>query len=352
MLNFKANHMTNSRTPTQIGAGAIVLFLFLASTNLFAWWIFHQALPNTSETTTFDLRTVQQIAFVPIGMLAAAILSWGIEIAVIGWPSSGLAQILYRRTASTKVDLFYFALALSGLKPVFALVLSLGGTLALKNWCDSHLQIKVLEGQALWLQYPIVFLVNTFLFYCVHRIMHSKIFWPIHKIHHAAQEMNLLTPHRNHPIDTAVVLLVTTAPAAILGADPSVLLVYTIFNGLYQSLVHSNIALGSDWLDAIFITPEAHRAHHSNDPKHFDTNYGIISLWDMIFGTYQKPIRGEVYQIGFRQKGLHNSASPWIEFFRVIWTWPGEIVQTFEHKVAAPEEIPEAQTDGKKTISA
>ena len=35
------------------------------------------------------------------------------------------------------------------------------------------------------------------------------------------------------------------------------------------------------------MSPSLHWLHHSNNPKHFDSNLGsVFSIWDRIFGTY------------------------------------------------------------------
>ena len=57
-------------------------------------------------------------------------------------------------------------------------------------------------------------------------------------------------------------------------------------------ILHSNLEYPK-WLERIlspvFATPEFHRVHHSDEQKYTDSNYGdIFSLWDRIFGIFQK----------------------------------------------------------------
>ena len=36
-----------------------------------------------------------------------------------------------------------------------------------------------------------------------------------------------------------------------------------------------------------FLSPSLHLIHHSNNPKHFDKNFGFVFVfWDKLFGTY------------------------------------------------------------------
>jgi sterol desaturase/sphingolipid hydroxylase (fatty acid hydroxylase superfamily) len=67
----------------------------------------------------------------------------------------------------------------------------------------------------------------------------------------------------------------------ILGANALVFL----FNIMGANLRHSHIWLS--WGNSIerwFISPAQHQIHHSNNPKHFDTNLGsALAIWDRWF---------------------------------------------------------------------
>jgi len=56
--------------------------------------------------------------------------------------------------------------------------------------------------------------------------------------------------------------------------------------------LNSRISLGP--LTPIIAGPQTHRIHHSKLPEHIDKNFAaIFPLWDVIFGTYYHPKRGE-----------------------------------------------------------
>ncbi len=66
----------------------------------------------------------------------------------------------------------------------------------------------------------------------------------------------------------------------------------------YQAWTHTEIIGSLGWVDKIFNTPANHRMHHSNSPKHKDVNMGAsLMIWDLLFGTYQKPERIPGYGI-------------------------------------------------------
>jgi len=52
-------------------------------------------------------------------------------------------------------------------------------------------------------------------------------------------------------------------------------------------LGHSTVRLNLGRPSYFISTPQAHRIHHSVDPKHYDANFGnTFMLWDHLFGTF------------------------------------------------------------------
>jgi len=48
-----------------------------------------------------------------------------------------------------------------------------------------------------------------------------------------------------------------------------------------------------------------HQIHHSNNPLHWDKNYGVaLAIWDQIFGSYYRPHKEEASSLSF---GLHEN---------------------------------------------
>jgi sterol desaturase/sphingolipid hydroxylase (fatty acid hydroxylase superfamily) len=132
--------------------------------------------------------------------------------------------------------------------------------------------------------------------------------------------MNLVTPFRNHPIEFIVQAILNAFPVALLGASPGVIMIYYGVNMVYQSLAHSEINLKGRFWDVIWITPAAHRVHHSNRPEHFDTNFGIVTLWDYIFGTYFVPTN-EKLTYGVENGATYNRPSHVYEVFDNVRRW-------------------------------
>jgi sterol desaturase/sphingolipid hydroxylase (fatty acid hydroxylase superfamily) len=226
----------------------------------------------------------------PAGFLAVVAVCLAIEAISLGLDRSALKRLLDANSRSTRVDLFYLVLRLAGGLNVLILVFSFGTLFWVVNQIHRVLHINILASvHSIILQFIIVYLINTFVAYWGHRFMHTRFMWEIHKVHHAAEEMNIVTPFRNHPIELVVMTVLNAFPVVVLGASPGVIIVYYAANMVYQSLAHSEIDVKGKIWELIWITPAAHRVHHSNRREHFDRNFGIMTLWGWMFGTYFVP---------------------------------------------------------------
>lgn len=305
----------------------LYLIILLALTNVVAFLLLNGFSP--------DWRLFAAVGIgMPAGMLFTFLITGTIEARSVGYQRSSFGRLFSSPSPSARTDWFYLLFGMSGLKPVFAFIFSLGLTAAVVNLGQGRFNFQILT-QAPWvLQIAVFALVKSLGFYLVHALMHSRFFWRIHQVHHSATELTVLTPHRNHPVDAAVVTLVNAVPAILLGVSPSVVAVYMFLNGFYQSLVHSQLTWGKPWMDRyILFSPEAHRIHHSNDPAHWHKNLGTIPVWDHLFGTFLSPEGQTVKEIGFVEERLHNTGRPWAEVAPVLFNWIGGVAPREESNV-------------------
>jgi sterol desaturase/sphingolipid hydroxylase (fatty acid hydroxylase superfamily) len=252
--------------------------------------------PAVSAVLPWDLTTDGQMSWLraaaaPLGVLGATSLVLLLELAVRGWQASAARRLFVVPSASARVDLFYLVMRVAGGLHVAAFVLSFGTVFWIARQIHTWLGVNLLRDAHWALQFVAVYLIHSLVFYWGHRLMHTRWFWSIHKVHHAAEELNVVTPLRNHPIDLVVMTVLHTGPAALIGASPLVILAHAGVNAVYQALVHSELHTprrAALW-DAIWITPAAHRLHHSSQPAHFNHNFGILTVWDRVFGTYLPP---------------------------------------------------------------
>ena len=170
-----------------------------------------------------------------------------------------------------------------------------------------QLGVVVLGGitWSIWLQGPSLFrisgmlpdiaqglvcwFVGTFFFYWWHRARHSvAFFWRVfHQIHHSATRIETLTSFYKHPVEIAVnSVLSTVIVFVLLGASVEASPWYSFFAALGEFYYHSNLKTWR-WTGYFIQRPEQHSIHHQLDLHDF--NYGDITWWDRMFGTFRDP---------------------------------------------------------------
>jgi|GEM_PF-1455234 len=258
-----------------------------------------------------EYGTWRRMFFTPLGVVALTGLYIVFECWALGFRKSSLYRLLHwDEDESVQEDLFYFVLSISSLGFLVMMALTLGVGYWIHAFTVRDFGLTMAESLPPAAQFVVLLFVFTFLNYWQHRLFHHRSFWHIHKVHHSATSLNLLTPQRNHPFNTVVVNVTETLPIAILGFDPSVYITFRIINSLYQISVHSHLDWGGEWMRRyILITPAMHWVHHSNRARHWNTNFGIISLWDALFGTLYLPSADELASIhfGIGKDTLYNS---------------------------------------------
>ena len=85
-------------------------------------------------------------------------------------------------------------------------------------------------------------------------------------------------------------------------------------------MVHSEFGWKNKWIKKIFIVPETHKFHHAIDSKYFDKNFGILTIWDRLFGTYYDGDE-HIDHIGVEEKQNFNTGHPVTEMIDVFLRW-------------------------------
>jgi sterol desaturase/sphingolipid hydroxylase (fatty acid hydroxylase superfamily) len=152
---------------------------------------------------------------------------------------------------------------------------------------------------SLFLAYELAYWVDHFL---SHRI---PLLWEFHKVHHTAEVLSPLTNFRVHPIDSIVfyniVVIFVGITAGVVSylqlgspfevGSTNVILVAFMFVTVH--LQHSHVWIAATGpLARVIVSPAHHQIHHSDNPIHFDKNFGsCLSVWDWLFGTLHVPAR-------------------------------------------------------------
>ncbi len=150
-----------------------------------------------------------------------------------------------------------------------------------------------------------------FFAYWLHRIEHSvPLLWRMHKLHHEEEHMNVTTTNRHHPLEAVLRVPFVMLPLVTLfSISRLVLWLFGVSLGvLLPSFSHMNLKLELGRFTSFLTGPQLHRLHHSSEERHFDKNFAnIFPLWDLLFGTYVAPEKGEFPPTGLKSAGTLNS---------------------------------------------
>ncbi len=162
--------------------------------------------------------------------------------------------------------------------------------------------------------YTLIFLLAyDFGKYVIHRWLHTyPLLWEFHKFHHSAASLNPITVYRVHPVES---ILLNTVSSLLSGTVSGVFVF--LFPGvsmysflgvnfgiflfhLYSNLRHSQVWISFPyWLSLIILSPAQHQIHHSNEPEHSHSNFGVIfSFWDYFGNSLYIPEKKEDLKFG------------------------------------------------------
>ena len=134
--------------------------------------------------------------------------------------------------------------------------------------------------------------------YVWHRSMHkSDVLWKVfHQMHHSVERVDTYSAFIFSPMDMiGFTALGSFMLVLVAGFSPQAATVIILVNTFFSMFQHSNIRTPA-WLGYIVQRPEAHVLHHARGIHAY--NYGDISIYDMLFGTWKNP-RNFDYENGF-----------------------------------------------------
>ena len=277
-----------------------------------------------SESTLIDYGFKLLLVFLPFLFFSILEISQEKFLDFKNFPNTSLGKI--KKSIGYKyADIWYFFLSMILAKiPQLMLISTLGFTLfnsRINSWFHhiykSYIPLPYSEvnGAVLFL---ILILMQDFFDYLRHRLQHSVPFlWDLHEFHHSPTQMTYLSNSRNLPLQNLLLAPILIPFTALIGLIFIEYLSQGLFFPLiiyilYIALQRLNTVLGHGslkvvypkFLSNIFLSPSLHWIHHSNNPKHFNSNFGVIFVfWDKLFGTYMGP--DQIKNI--KKYGLPNS---------------------------------------------
>jgi sterol desaturase/sphingolipid hydroxylase (fatty acid hydroxylase superfamily) len=149
------------------------------------------------------------------------------------------------------------------------------------------MRIGLFEGLPVVVVGALYIVISDFINYWLHRAEHAVPFlWQFHSVHHAAEEMNLFTTYRVHPLSKLIWGISGVILLIVLGVPPTHWLPLALIQSFLTMVQHSDLDWSYGRLYPILVNPVFHRLHHSRDRRDFDSNYAqLFSFWDYLFGT-------------------------------------------------------------------
>lgn len=139
-------------------------------------------------------------------------------------------------------------------------------------------------------------LLVDFFYYWMHRAQHRFAWlWDQHKVHHSEEHLNVTTSTRHSWTEFILQAFAISLPIMVLFKLPpiTVTTISTLFVA-WTFFIHTNLPLQLGRWSWLVVGPQGHRIHHSRLPEHTDRNFAAyFPVWDVLFGTYWAPQRGE-----------------------------------------------------------
>lgn len=142
-----------------------------------------------------------------------------------------------------------------------------------------------------WVELTLAVVFLDGIAYLQHVLLHRvPLLWRLHRTHHSDHEYDFTTGVRFHPFETVYSTAFLMAAVALIGASPAAVLIAQILSVALAFIEHGNVqipAAADRVLRLVFVTPDMHRIHHSQDLREGESNFSnVFSWWDRLFGTY------------------------------------------------------------------
>ena len=188
---------------------------------------------------------------------------------------------------------------------IFALIPWISGIAAAEIAEAEGVGLLHLIDAPVWVGMGLAIVALDFLAYAQHRALHQwYLLWRLHRVHHTDAIVDATTSLRFHPLETVFRSLTEVVFVLLLGLPTEGLILGFAVFAFMNAYTHANLDLPGGFERAaalLFITPRAHRLHHSTIAENQYANFGtIFSFWDRLFRTWKGPAQlrdGEVFGV-------------------------------------------------------
>ena len=191
-------------------------------------------------------------------------------------------QLIFRREWHTDLIYFTFNHILIG---IFLIVVN--SFVAQFHFAVSVTVQSFIQSLHIIVQFFLVMLVADIVQYWSHRAYHEIPFlWKFHAVHHSSEVMDWIAGSRLHIVELLLTRSLIFLPLVLLGFDTLAVNAYVAFVAFQAVFDHANVSVNPSFLKYVFVTPNFHHWHHSQDREALDKNYAShFSFLDYLFGT-------------------------------------------------------------------
>src|SRR5262249_10323318 len=104
----------------------------------------------------------------------------------------------WRNVRATVTDLIYWFIVPLFLSFAKYVLLYIGVVICYAGQEPEFLPVK---SWPLWLQCPVILVLQDVMLYAIHRLFHSRLGWKFHAVHHSPQTLDWMSTMRTHPIN-------------------------------------------------------------------------------------------------------------------------------------------------------
>ena len=151
-------------------------------------------------------------------------------------------------------------------------------------------------------------LVYDFAGYWLHRAQHRIAFlWRFHAVHHSVENMDSLNSYA-HPVDMLAQNAVIALVGMGIGFTFDTMLWFLAFQTIHDRLLHTRAPINFGFLGALLVDNRTHFLHHTRAESRSGRNFAAaFTIFDRLFGTYERPATGALTATGIEGRGPPDS---------------------------------------------
>ncbi|XP_063619883.1 uncharacterized protein LOC134792546 [Cydia splendana] len=140
-----------------------------------------------------------------------------------------------------------------------------------------------------WLQIPVIFIINDYTTYIMHRLYHTPwLYKNFHKLHHKYKQPTAFSVTAIHPVEILHLQLTLCLPLFTFPVHWIPFYAVALYSFYHGIIDHSGIDFKAQWWQPWQPDASFHDQHHEFTHVNFAFN---IQFWDRLHGTIRKPNR-------------------------------------------------------------